>query len=167
MFTNLLKKSILYVTMAAIAITSVSCSDSDNAEENPGPIINASVKAKINNAEVSFGGAAASVEDSELVFATSGGTATVGFIVPAVLGTYEYVANDDENEQGYYITYIKDGKIWISEFEGGHVKVTITKLDRAANKVSGTFSGTVLSLEDDMAVTITNGTFTDVALIKD
>ena len=124
------------------------------------------VSAKVDGANFqsnSVGALANSSAGTFIITAEDSNEHSITLTGPTTVGTFDNSVNN--NTSGMYIS--KSGEVWMSSLNNGTITLTITKFDAAAKKMSGRFSFTAAALSTSGATgnkTITNGTFTDVAV---
>ncbi|MGV3541042.1 MAG: DUF6252 family protein [Rufibacter sp.] len=153
----------LYATAFLLSLSFASCSDDEEDEAAPGTLT-----AKVDNTTWKADLTSALYSEQDKVISVGGYTAqgkSVSVSIMGITGTGSYTSTSPIHVVIGTYTEGEGEKIWTSE-DPGDVLVTITKLDKAAKRVSGTFEFVAVADDQSSTKTITEGKFENV-LIED
>lgn len=161
------QKLFTYLTMGLIVAATACKKGNDEVKPEPdggGVVTNGKFSGKVDNA--SFGVSeigcisATGAEEIFLLTATDKNDNSIVLTGPNATGTF--TQENNENVHGMYVD--KDGKMWMTELEGGSITLKITKFDKGNKKVSGTytFTATPFTFSEASGNKIVSGSFEDV-----
>jgi uncharacterized protein DUF6252 len=161
-----------FLALALMTLTTMfySCSsDSDNSSLSSG-----SMSAKIDGQSWSSQLTAASITEIGFdgggmalqILGTKTNNSSFTMVIPLTslsVGSHTYSGFAAEGSLGYFTPAFD---MYSSDEDQGTFTVNITDIDLDAGKISGTFSGTLVSFDEATSVSITEGKFTDVTMVS-
>jgi hypothetical protein len=160
------QKFLSYIAIALIVVSASCKKGGDNLDAEPVPTNNnGAFSGKVNDVNYQSLEVGCISEHEEngsfLLAATDKNENNIILVGPNRVGTFTSTSEDDDIG-GIYQE--KDGKMWMSDLDGGTTTITIKKFDKSSNKISGTFSFTAPAFTSSNATgtKVVTGSFTDV-----
>jgi len=164
-------KKLLITALGCVALMFTSCSSDDNGGSTSTGSFSAkvdgqtwstsSVSASLTTVDVDAEGAGTALQ----IFATKNDQSWFTLIIPLTdltEGTFTFAGIDTIGS----LRHVNSAMSYAdSNDDGGVFNVTITDLDIENGRVSGTFSGTLVSFDDVPNVSITEGEFTNILMV--